>query len=210
MSKKLSLSLYTVFVCVCVGYLAEFSRTMNETFNEYMDGYLNNSQKLLFSMTIFFALLLWIFKKPIYEPFIRVRLSNSLFNYIIKNAVLVSLGFSLFIFALFFVVGLVCKLPFSFDPNWINMLINIFMFSFCCYILSVCVYFASNKILLGVLSIVLLNFFLIVIIYSLSFTLTSSNLSNENTMIILRIYMMLIAVIGLPYLYKQSEKKECL
>ncbi len=210
MSKKISISICSISMLTICAYLAHFSQQMNESFEEYMNGYLNAPQKYLYLITLFVAAVLFVFKNPVYEPFIRIRLQNNLFNYVINRGIHISFGFSLFLFSLFFIMGIIFNLTFSFSFKWIYMLMNIFVFSFCCYILSVTVYCISNKIVLGILSIVFANYFLLMLIYAVDFYVLNNTLSDKTMMLIFRIYMIFITTFGLFFLYVKSEKKECI
>lgn len=210
MSKKTSLIMCSVSMLMICAFFAYFSKQMNETLEEYMNGYLNDPQKYLYLITIFIVAALFVFKIPVYDPFIRIRLRDNLFNYIINRGIRISLYFSLFLFLLFFVMGIIFNLAFSFSFKWIYMLLNIFVFSFCCYILSVTVYYISNKLLLGILSVIFANYFLLVFVYAVDFYILNNTLSEKAFMIIFRIYMTFITTFGLIYLYIKSEKKECI
>lgn len=210
MSKKFGLMITSILVTLIICYLAYASKGFNETLNEYMFGYLDNFQKYLFLINILIVPFFLFVQRQINEPFIKIRLKNNVFYYILKNAVGTSFVLSIYIYFNFLFWGILFRLKMGLNINTINLIFKLFLFIFACYLFSYVIYFISNRIIFGPLSILLLNFVFLIILFAVDFFLMK-NLMSETTMtIIFYIYLFVITFSSLIYLYKGAKTKECL
>lgn len=210
MSKKFGITLSGVLVTSIICYLAYASKGFNETLNEYMFGYLDNFQKYLFLITIFIVPFFIFLQRQINESLIQIRLKSNTFYYILKNGVITSSILSVFIYFTFLFWGIVFRLETEFSISIVNLIFKLFLFIFACYIFSYTVYFITNKIVFGPLSVLILNFVFLMIIFAVNFFLMDNLMSESTMMIIFYIYLFIIIFGGLIYLYKGAKTKECL
>lgn len=210
MSKKLGVTLSGVLVTLIICYLAYESKGFNETLNEYMLGYLDNFQKYLFLITIFTVPFFIFSQRQINEPLIRIRLKSNTFYFILKNGVSTGLLLSVFIYFTFLFWGLVFGLKTEFSLSAMNLFFKLFLFIFACYIFSYSVYFISNKVVFGPLSVLILNFLFLMIMFAVNFFLMDNLTSESTMMIIFYVYLFVLISGGLIYLYKGAKTKECL
>lgn len=210
MSKKLGVTLSSVLVTSIICYLAYASKGFNETLIEYMFGYLDNFQKYLFLITIFIVPFLIFLQRQINESLIRIRLKSNIFYYILKNGLVTSLILSAFIYFTFLFWGIVFGLETEFSISMINLIFKLFLFVFACYIFSYSVYFVSNRIVFGPLSVLILNFVFLMIMFAVNFFLMNNLMSESTMMIIFYVYLFVLIFGGLIYLYKGAKTKECL
>lgn len=210
MSRKIGFIVSSGSVLSIIFYLAYNSKLMEETFNDYMCGYFNEPQKYLYLFTVFIVPYLLCLQKPVLKSLVMIRLKENTFCYILKNGFLFSFFISLLIFFAFIFFGIIIGINFMFKLIWFNLWIKAFLFTFSCYILSFVVYFLFDKIILGILSVLILNFALLMIIYAIDFYMMTNTMSDEAMSIIFYIYIVFISVAGIIYLYKGAKTKECL
>ena len=210
MSRRISFIVSSGFVLSIILYLGYNSKLMEETFNDYMYGYFDEPQKYLYLITVFIIPYLLCLQKPVFKSLIIIRLRENVFYYILKEGFIFSLFISSVVFFAFIFSGIIIGINFVFKLVWISLWIKAFLFTFSCYILSFTVYLLFDRIILGILSVLILNFTILIIIYAVDFYMMTNTMSDETLTIIFYLYILFIFVAGIIFLYKGVKTKECL
>lgn len=210
MSKRFGVLLSGVVATSIICYLAYASKAFNETLSEYMLGYLDNFQKYLFLITIFIVPFFIFLQRQINESLIQIRLKNNVFYYILKSGTISSVLLSTFIYFTFLFWGIVFGLKIEFSISVMNLIFKLFLFVFACYIFSYVIYFISSRMVFGPLSVLLLNFIFLMVMYAFDFFLMGNMMAESTVKITFYLYLFVVIFGGIIYLYKGAKTKECI
>lgn len=148
-------------------------------------------------------------QKPVLNSLIKIRMSNNTFYHILKNNFLNSFLLSSLIFFLFITSGIIVGMKLILSYNLIRMLIRLYLFIFCCSFCCYAIYFFTNKPTLSILSVLMINYGVLVTIYAVDFCLITNTMDDKTINIIFIIYNTIIGIFSVAYTYKGAMKKEC-
>lgn len=169
-----------------------------------------NAQFYLFLCSMLVLPVLLAAHVPVLQPLFRVRIEDKLFSFVLLDCVKNAACFSLLVFSAFVVGGLSIGLRAEISIAWPAYLLRCFIFVMCCFVLCYAGYFLSGKKVLSVTLVMVINFVLIAVLWSIDGRIGGAADSQPSNMLILQIYMAAALTGGLSYLYFNSKRRECL
>ncbi len=201
-------SLSITFIIVL--FLANiFSRNQN-SLSDFLEAYLNNTQKLLFLISIFIACISITYITPFLNPIILIRVKDKLFPYLLKYGIKFSFILTVCIFGSFLISGILVGLNFDISLSIFSLVMKFFLFILAFYCIITSIYFLSKKFIFSILSGMFINFIFIAILFSVDFFVMNNEMSNLVERLCFEIYISICLVGGVLFLFLKSEGLECL
>jgi len=211
MSRKMGLIFTGAFIVgmtLYMGYDAKISGLYDLTFSEFIKIYLDSSQKYFFNITIFLIPISYFGRIPFLKSEYFIRLRDDMPIYIIKRTALTSLLTTALISMSFILTAFVFGINISQLAANIPVIIKLFLFINAGLLVGVSIYFLTNKIILGIMSIAIINFlFLMTLIAYQYYTMTWDNNLEKN---LFYAYIVIANCLPAIYLFARASHKECL
>ncbi len=186
-----------------------FSRSQN-SLSDFLEAYLNNTQKLLFLISVFIAYLSITYITPIINPIILIRVKDKLFSYLLKYGIKFSFILTVAIFSSFLISGILAGLNFDISLSIFSLVMKFFLFILAFYCIITSIYFLSKKFIFSILSGMFINFIFIAILFSVDFFVMNNEMSNLIERLCFEVYISICLVGGVLFLFLKSEGLECL
>lgn len=195
MNKNFSLLLWAIFYGTVVYFLYEESIKFNSQTNGafFLENSLFRIQKFFFNINIFFTMYIFIMKKPFTSPTFLIRCQNQFLKYVINYGIRISLLFLIFTLCLHIGIPLLKGTNLVFK-DVITGSISLFIFIFFMYLFYLYVLLRSNKQILSLLSVFVINFLTLVIYNAISFNL-HLKYNNELELNFLTFLLSIISII---------------
>lgn len=208
--KFIKLILRFLFIFLFISYFGVESKNMdinNDTYL-FLKMYLDNTQKYLFTVTLFLCVIVPVIHIPFLVPELKARLRKNVFEYVWRKNITFALLFSAFIL---FSYGSV-SIYYGYS-NVISVLDPALFFRLFSFILSFIVmytviYLKTGKYYLGVALASAANFLFLIILIALNYYIMVYSMNDETLMLMLTLYVWLINLLGFTYLYINMDRKE--
>lgn len=210
MSKRFGLCISYIVTGIVILYLAYDASLNGDTLENFLIGYLESPQKYLFLMTILITPILLCRCIPYFDANIKVRMKNNIFFHILKRGICISFYSAIAIWGIFSGSGIVWKLEGSVSIICLLCFVKLLIFIFCMYINSNVFYFVTGKQIFSVLLTAVVNFLLIMFIYSFCFYVMNNTMDEFVFDIIYEIYISCCMAGGVLYLFLNAEKEICI
>ena len=158
--KLIKLMFSFLFVFFFIGYFGIESKNMNVNNDTYLflKMYLDNTQKYLFTMTLFLSITVPVIHIPFLVPEFKVRLKDKVFEYVWQKHIVFALLFSVFILFSFGVVAFFCGYSNVVAILDASLFFRLFSFTLSFMVLYTIIYLKTNKYYLGIAFASIVNF----------------------------------------------------
>lgn len=192
-------------------YLAHYSYEKGELLLVFLKSYFGNWQKCLFLITVFMAPFMYSAIIPIYEQTIFLRIKkNFLFVYLVKRSMFSALNIATLLFSVFLTGGAIMALKFVWSIEFVLLFVELLLFVVSMQISAVAIYILTKKVLQAILSLLIVNFLIVAIVYNVNFYILG-NLMGENLGRTIYLgYLFAVDLFSLTFLYFKAGVIECL
>lgn len=205
--KKIIILLIGILILIIFfGIQSRKMEVINGNAKEFIIIYLDGFQRYLFVITFIANIIIAVTYIPYLNSMIKIRIKGSAFCYIWKKYFLVIILFTIYILFCFFWVSIICSYNNAFYVFNFSIFFRVFMFILENFVIYNIVYLKSNNVFLGIAINIAINFFILTI----GTVLIDNTITRDLQMIILNVYIICINIIGMIYLYLNTDKKECL
>ena len=213
MKRKLKLIIVFIFIFLLIMYFGIEGKGFENIDNDslkFLSTSLDSFQKYLFTITIFVGLVIILVQVPFFNPEIKSRIKNNVFQYVWGKYLLIIIILCSYLLLSFFVVSFVFGYNNIFSILSLPIFFRLFTFVLACFVFYTFIYFISSNQFLAISTVIASNFLLLIIINAINFYLMNNTIDDNTTIFILSLYSGVINVFGLTYLYFYMDKKECL
>ena len=211
MSKKMLTILSGSAVFLVATYLAHYSCVKGELLLAFLKSYFGNWQKCLFLISVFMAPFTYSAITPIYEQTIFIRIKKSLFFvHLVKKSMLSALTIATLLFSAFLVGGAMVALEFVWSIEFVLLFIELLLFVASMQIWAVAMYILTKKVLQAILSLLIINFLIVAIVYNVDFYMLGNLMGENFGRFIYLGYLFVVDIFSLTFLYFKSGVIECL
>lgn len=208
--KLVALSLGILVLILFFGMQSKNMENINGDTQSFINVYLDGFQRYLFVGTFIVNLLIACTYIPYLNPMIKIRAKDNVFYFIWKKYLLIILIFIVYILFCFFITSVFCKYNSPIYVFNINIFFRLFIFSLANFIIYNIIYLKTEKIFAGIAINIGINFLMLIIGIAYQYHITNNAVSTIQMMGILNIYTICISIIGMIYLFINTDKRECL
>lgn len=205
---KLVVSFLLIFLFISYFGVESQNMAINKDTQLFLKLYLDNTQKYLFTVTLFLCMTVPIIHVPFLVPELKARLRKNVFEYVWRKNIAFVLVFSAFILLSFGVVSIYygySNVISAFDPT---LFFRLFSFILSFIVMYTVVYLRTGKYYLGISLASAANFLFLILLRSLNYSIKVDSISDGTLMLIFTIYVWMINLLGLIYLYMNMDRKE--
>lgn len=207
--KQKKIVLFYIILALLIMYFSYESKNINIVDSkDFFTIYFDSFQKYLFIGTIISVPSLILTHINYFQPETRIRLKNKIFEYALGHYIIYCILLVFYIFLLFIITSYIQDYECIFSILNTKSFIRAFSFFISCFVIKEIIYNKTQKMYLGIASVVGLNFLLLIILMSVNYYIKINSLSEGQLMNVLSVYIFLINIFGILYLYFNQEKKE--
>ena len=211
MSKKMLTILSGSAVFLVAIYLAHYSYEKGELLLVFLKSYFGNWQKCLFLISVFMAPFTYSAITPIYEQTIFLRIKkNFLFVHLVKRSMFSALNIATLLFSVFLTGGAIMALEFVWSIEFVLLFVELLLFVASMQISAVAIYILTKKVLQAILSLLIVNFLIVAIVYNVNFYILGNLMGESLGRTIYLGYLFAVDIFSLTFLYFKSGVIECL
>ncbi len=179
------------------------------SFSDFLEDYVNTSQKYLYNGMIYGLPIIYVFAIPFAYHEVRTRIKKSVFGFIFAKSIIVAVGLGLYVMGLACVCAVYFGIPLDFKAEMMIMTIRLVAIYLQCHLLFYLAYTLCSNLVISIVAPFAINTIYNIILLACNFIFAPLN-SDSQLLIPYDVYVLASGVIACISLYYALRRKEWL